>query len=161
MSLRVKFGLIFFIGLLGWAGLAALVYVTPPEPRYQLLAILLLVVAVIGTTAPIWGRIQMRITPKMDRKALPGIALRQAVWTGLIAGSVVVLQLSDLLDGIMILVVVVLFVLLETFLQQRRQYRASRSRSGTNKSNSRRVKGSKLPPPAPKSKAGEGSSKKG
>ena len=87
---------------------------------------MLIVIAITGTTAPLWGRIQQRLTPDIEDETLRWTALRQGLWLGLFVAALIFFRISGLLDWILVLVLGFLFVLLETFLQQRKQWREMR-----------------------------------
>jgi len=119
MSTRTVYFSSLALGLISWGALAALVIYTQPTAFPQLAAgLMLLMVAIIATATPFWGRIQQRRAPKSKEPVLKS-AVRQGVWTALFIAILLVFHFVDLLDWILVLVALMLFVLLETFLQQR------------------------------------------
>ena len=133
MTLRITYFASVSLGVLAWGGLAALIYYFPPESLTLAAALLLLVLAIAGTSVPLWGRLQARLTPKMIQPAVRNAALRQGLWAGLFAASVVVLRLLQLLDWILVLVLLILFIMLETFIQQRSTWRELQSTTNPQK----------------------------
>ncbi len=119
MSTRSVYFSSLALGLISWGALAALVIYTQPTAFPQLAAgLMLLMVAIIATATPFWGRIQQRRAPKSKEPVLKS-AVRQGIWTALFVAILLVFHFVDLLDWILVLVTLVLFVLLETSLQQR------------------------------------------
>lgn len=124
MSPRATYLSSFTIGLLAWGGLAALVVYTKPETPLHIFAALgLLIIAIGGTTTPLWGRIQRRISSPEETGSTPKLAMRQGLWAGMFIASVLMFRFFGLDDWILILVLLILFVMLETFLQQRARWR--------------------------------------
>lgn len=102
------------------AGLAWLVINQPPTNPNVATAIALLVAAVTGLLAPMLGWLHRRV-PFGGRPPTARAALRQALLVGLAAGAVALLQLRGLLDGTLLLGILALVVLVEVFMQSRRQ----------------------------------------
>ena len=111
------------VAVLAWAGLAGLVYLLDPTPVLIPAAAVLAVLAVAATTSPLWLRVQQRLTPGLPAGRLPGVALRQGLWSGLFVAAVLLLRVYHLLDWVLAMVLLALFVMLEAFLQQRSQWR--------------------------------------
>ena len=107
-------------GLLAAVGLGWLVYSTPPTTPNVATALVLLVAAVTGLTAPLLGWLHRRI-PFGGRPPSARAALRQALLLGLAAGAVALLQLRNLLDGTLLLGVLALAALVELFMQSRQE----------------------------------------
>ena len=119
MSIRTAYISSLALGLLSWGALAALANYTKPDAFPQLAGgLVLLLVAISATTMPFWGRIHQRLTSKSQDPILK-IAMRQGLWAGLFVVILLVFHFVDLLDWILVLVTLMLFVLLEAFLQQR------------------------------------------
>jgi hypothetical protein len=109
--------------LAGLAAAAALVWLVinrPPSNPNLATAIVLLVAAVTGLLAPLLGSLHRRV-PFGGRPPTARAALRQALLLGLAAGLIAILQLRGLLDGTLLLGVVALVVLVEVFMQSRRE----------------------------------------
>jgi len=107
------------VAILGLAALAALVYYTAPTTATILLALMLSGLSTAAATAPLLGRIQQKIEPKTPTSSLPRLAIRQGIWAGLYAIFILILHLQKLLDPIFAIVLLVIFILLENFLQTR------------------------------------------
>lgn len=123
MSIRTAYIFSLALGLLAWGALAALVNYTKPDAFPQLAASLaLLMVAIIATTMPFWGRIHQRLSAKSQGPVIK-TAVRQGLWTGLFVVVLIVFRFVGLLDWILVLVTLMLFVLLEAFLQQRDRWK--------------------------------------
>jgi hypothetical protein len=123
MSTRTAYISSLTLGLLSWGALAALVNYTKPDALPQLAAgLALLMVAISATTMPIWGRIHQRLTSKPQDPILK-IAVRQGLWAGLFVAILLTFHFVGLLDWILVLVTLMLFVLLEAFLQQRDRWK--------------------------------------
>lgn len=108
------------IGVVAAAGLAWLVAYTPPTNPNLASAIALLVAAVAGLLAPALGWLHRRI-PFGGRPPTARAALRQALLLGVAAGLIALLQLRRLLDGTLLLGLLALVVLVEVFMQSRRE----------------------------------------
>ena len=119
MSTRSAIFVSLLIGLLGWGALAALIIRTGPEPVFIALALVSAAIAIAGTTMPIWLRLQQRLTPGLRRPDLVAAAAREGVWTGMFVAALLVLHIFSFLDWVLALVLLVLFAMLEAFLQQR------------------------------------------
>ncbi len=125
MSIRIAYISSLALGLLSWGALAALINYTKPDAVPQLAAtLLLLVVAISATTMPFWGRIHQRLTSQAQ-ESIVKTAVRQGLWAGLFVAVLLVFHFVNLLDWILVLVTLVLFVLLEAFLQQRSRWNGS------------------------------------
>jgi len=123
MSIRTAYITSLALGLLAWGALAALVTYTKPDAFPQLAASLaLLMVAISATTMPFWGRIYQRLSAKSPGPVIK-TAVRQGLWTGLFVVVLIVFRFVGLLDWILVLVTLMLFVLLEAFLQQRDRWK--------------------------------------
>jgi len=131
MSIRIAYISSLVLGLFCWGALAALLIYTKPDAIPQLAAALLLLMVAIGaTTMPFWGRIHQRLTSN-SQEPVVNIAIRQAVWAGLFVAILLVFHFVNLLDWILVLVTVILFVLLEAFLQQRSRWNGGEKKTRT------------------------------
>lgn len=119
MSLKVAL-LSLLMGIAASAGLAWLVINRPPTNPNLATAMLLLALAVAGLLAPLLGWLHRRI-PFGGRPPTARAALRQGALLGLAAALIAVLQLRGLLDGTLVLGVLALAVLIEVFMQSRRE----------------------------------------
>ncbi|HEY54195.1 MAG TPA: hypothetical protein G4N94_12155 [Caldilineae bacterium] len=125
MSIRTAYITSFALGLLAWGALAALVTYTQPDASLQLaVSLALLLVAISATTMPFWGRIHQRLSPNSQGLVIK-TAVRQGLWTGLFVIVLLLFHFIDLLDWILVLVTLMLFVLLEAFLQQRDRWKSA------------------------------------
>ncbi|MFZ2489755.1 MAG: hypothetical protein WAZ19_16735 [Anaerolineae bacterium] len=107
-------------GLAAAAGLAWLVINRPPTNPDIATALVLLTLAVTGLVAPFLGVLHRRIAFG-GRPPTVHAALRQGFLLGLAASAVAFLQLRRLLDGTLLLGIAALVVLVEVFMQNRRQ----------------------------------------
>ncbi len=134
MSIRAAYISSLVLGLLCWGALAALLNYTKPDSIPQLAtALFLLVVAIGATTMPIWGRVHQRLTANVQEPVVK-TAVRQGVWAGLFVAILLVFHFVGLLDWILVLVTLILFVLLEAFLQQRSRWNGGGKKTPTAKS---------------------------
>jgi len=131
MSTRTAYISSLVLGLLCWGALAALLNYTQPVAIPQFAAALLLLVVAVGATImPFWGRIHQRLTSNSQEPVVK-TAVRQGVWAGLFIAILLVFQFVGLLDWILVLVTLVLFVLLEAFLQQRSRWKGGGKKTQT------------------------------
>jgi hypothetical protein len=86
-----------FLALVGWGGLAALIFYTLPTLGPRWLFFFLAVIALTGTSLPVVYFFNRRFpsTPPAE----PGVYLRQAIWVGVYAGTLAWLQLGRMLSG--------------------------------------------------------------
>ena len=133
MKPRIAILISVLVAMAAWVGLAGLVRQFQPTPTLLAAALALVAIAVSGTTMPFWYLLQRRLAPKRSPKTLVGVALREGVWTGLFAAALLFLRVNDLLNGVLVLVVVVVLFLLETFLQQRGAARLADSAGSANR----------------------------
>ncbi len=144
----------FVVALLAWAGLAALVMYAQPAPTLIAIAAPIIVLAVGASATPLWLLVQRRLAPAVEQKALGRVALREGLWTGLYTAALAFLRLNGFLDWVLALVLLVIFVLLETFLQQRSQRQQTPRKppgGGKAPSSSSVAKQRSTPAPVPKS----------
>ncbi|NOZ49493.1 MAG: hypothetical protein GXP37_05505 [Chloroflexi bacterium] len=107
------------ITILGAGALAAFTYYNPPSFAAMVLALMLVGITTAAATAPVLGRVQQKIVPQTPASVLPRLAIRQGIWAGLYVISLIILHLQNLLDAIFMLVLFIIFMLLENFLQTR------------------------------------------
>ncbi|MCO6451045.1 MAG: hypothetical protein J5I90_09700 [Caldilineales bacterium] len=148
MSTRTFVALSILIAILAWVGLALMFNYLEPLRSYQALAIPLVIIAVGGTTAPLWRTLQRRITPDRDDSKLNRMAVRQGLWAGLFVAILLTLRVFRVLDWVLVLVAAALFIMLEVFIQQREQWKQVQSRMPRNSrsSGSSRSQSSPTPP---------------
>ncbi len=133
MSTRIAYISSLALGLLCWGALAAILIYTKPDAIPQLGgALLLLVVAISASTMPFWGRIHQRINSTSQEPTVK-TAVRQGVWAGLFVAILLVFHFVGLLDWILVLVTLILFALLEAFLQQRSRWNSGGKKAQTQK----------------------------
>ncbi len=104
---------------LGIAALGAFTYTNPPSFAAIILALLLLFISVAAASTPIMGNVQRKVNPHTPEELLPRLAIREGVWAGLYVVLLVVLRIRDLFDPLAALVLLVIFLLVESFLQGR------------------------------------------
>ena len=114
------------LGVLAAAGLGVLAYAVPPSPPWIALALLLIALTVMGLSASVWGLIVHKLAPKSSAESAMLMGLRLGLWTGLFVASVLLLQLLGFTDRVLILVILALLIMIETFLQQN----AARKKTG-------------------------------
>jgi hypothetical protein len=112
--------LLLLLSVAAAAALGWLIYTTPPTNPNVATAMVLLVTAVAGLMAPLLGWLHRRI-PFGGRPPSTQAALRQGLLLGLAAAAIALLQLRGLLDGTLLLGVLALVVLVEVFMQSRRE----------------------------------------
>lgn len=127
MSTRSAIIISLLIGSLAWGALAALIMLAGPHPSYVALALALTAIALAATSIPMWLRLQQRIAPHIGKRDLLAAATREGIWTGLFVAALLVLRVFRFLDWVLALVLLVLFAMLEVFLQQRRQEASAKS----------------------------------
>jgi len=107
------------LGLASWVALAYLVLTRPPDAIGQTIFFALFFVAVTGTILP-FVRILHRAFPILTgRYHTRGVALRQSIWIGLFAAGVAGLYAARLRDLALIAILGTIFVLIESFWQQK------------------------------------------
>ena len=106
------------VGGTAWGTLAFLVLAESPEGWALIAFFPLLALALAGIATPIIRLLHQRFIPRKRRPG-PGVALRQALWTGLFVTFCAALQLARQLDIVLVLGLGVIFMLLEGLLQRR------------------------------------------
>ena len=117
-------------GALASAGLAALVIYMPPTTVWTALALALIVVIVMGFSAPVWRAVLHRFMPKKDAREITILGFRFGLWSGIFIASIFLLRIMGFTDRVLILAILALLIMIEMFLQQ----------SGTRKKTSRRTR---------------------
>lgn len=108
------------LGLGGWAGVAYLVTIYPPDPLPQAIFYLLFFTAVSGTAVPL-VLVMHRLFPALvGAHRTRAVALRQSAWIGLFATGVLGLRAARLRDLALVVILGTVLILLEAFWQQRR-----------------------------------------
>ena len=131
--MKSRFPLISFItGLLATGGLAALIYTQAPTSLLIVLALMLLLLAVWGLTAPVWILFFRKILSQERQQMLAGMGLRFGLWSGIFVTTLTVLQLIGFLERVFVLTTLAMLMLAEMFIQQKK--------AGQNKSSRKRKK---------------------
>ena len=107
----------FFLMLIGWSGLAALVWYTPPTVWPRWLFFFLSVLAFTGTTIPVVAFLNIRFpsTPP----ATIGTVMRQALWVGIYFSTLEWLRIARVLSVAIALLVAAAFIAAESLLRVR------------------------------------------
>jgi hypothetical protein len=106
-----------FLALVGWGGLAALIYYTLPTLGPRWLFFFLTVIALTGTSLPVVYFFNRRFpsTPPAE----PGVFLRQAIWVGVFSGTLAWLQLGRMLSLTPAAIIAGALILIEGLLRMR------------------------------------------
>ena len=108
------------MGVLAWAGLAALIITQPPRIGGQLwLFFVLLCVAISCTILPFVRYLNVRLTPLTRDLPQSGVILRQSVWFGLFVMVCAWLQIPRVLSLPMATLLALAFIGVEIFLRIR------------------------------------------
>jgi len=108
------------MGVLAWAGLAALIITQPPRIGGQLwLFFVLLCVAISCTILPFVRYLNVRLTPLTRDLPPSGVILRQSVWFGLFVMVCAWLQIPRVLSLPMATLLALAFIGVEIFLRIR------------------------------------------
>lgn len=108
------------MGVLAWAGLAALIITQPPRIGGQLwLFFVLLCVAISCTILPFVRYLNVRLTPLTRDLPPSGVILRQSVWFGLFVMVCAWLQIPRVLSLPMATLLALAFIGVEIFLRVR------------------------------------------
>ncbi len=121
------FGLV--MGLLTMISLAFLIIQFPPSMSHQLLALILILLMVVGFTAPIWRRILRKFIPSAREEETASMGLRFGLWTGLFIATLLFLRVMHFMDRILILAILALLIMIEMFLQQHAAQKRAKQRS--------------------------------
>ncbi len=105
------------LALVGWGGLAALIFYTLPTLGPRWLFFFLAVMALTGTSLPVVYFFNRRFpsTPPPE----PGVYLRQAIWVGVYAGTLAWLQLGRMLSVTPAAIIAGALILIEGLLRMR------------------------------------------
>lgn len=106
------------VGALSLAGLGAMVYNTTPSNALTVLALLLVLLAVTGLTAPFWRLFLRRILSKRSGREITGMGLRFGLWSGVFATGVLLLQVLGFMNQVLILALLALLIMIEMLFQQ-------------------------------------------
>ena len=106
------------VGALALAGLGALVYSAPPSNALTALALLLVLLAVTGLTAPFWRLLLRRILSKRPDREITGMGLRFGLWSGVFITGVILLQVLGFMNQVLILALLALLIMIEMLFQQ-------------------------------------------
>jgi hypothetical protein len=109
--------IILFLMLIGWSGLAALVWYTPPTVWPRWLFFFLSVLAFTGTAIPVVAFLNMRFPSAPP--ATIGTVMRQALWVGIYFPTLEWLRISRVLSLAIALLVAAAFIAAEALLRVR------------------------------------------
>ncbi len=118
MNSRLSITISLLVGALALAGLGALVYSAPPSNALTALALLLVLLAVTGLTAPFWRLLLRRILSKRTDREITGMGLRFGLWSGVFATGVILLQVLGFMNQVLILALLALLIMIEMLFQQ-------------------------------------------
>lgn len=110
-----------FLALLGWGGLAAIIFLALPTLGPRWLFFFLGVVAITGTALPVTYFLNRRF--QGDRAAEPYVVIREAIWVGIFGTAIAWLQLGRMLSNTVVLVLALVFILIEGVLRMRERAR--------------------------------------
>lgn len=101
--------------VLGWGGLITLMNTTAPTLGPRWLFFFLIVVALTGTAMPASAYLNHRFptNPPVE----PSVVLRQALWVGIYASTIVWLNYGDVLNGTIALTLFIGLAILESLLR--------------------------------------------
>lgn len=107
----------FVLGIIGWSGVLAVIFLTLPTLGPRWLFYFLLTLALIGTSLPIVTYLNLRFPG--DPPASGGVVLREAIWIGIYGDLLVWLLPGGVLNPALALFLAIGFVLIEIFLRLR------------------------------------------
>jgi hypothetical protein len=107
----------FFLMLIGWSGLAALVWYTPPTVWPRWLFFFLSVLAFTGTAIPVVAFLNIRF--RSAPPATIGTVMRQALWFGIYFPTLEWLRISRVLTLAIAILVAAAFIAAEALLRVR------------------------------------------
>ena len=106
--------------IVGWGGLAHLVFNTRPRIGGEIwLFFILLQIAVTGSAIPIMRLVGQRLARKPDGGPQTGVTVRRSVWAGIITVTSAWLLIPRYLTLPILLGLVLLFLVIEIFLRNR------------------------------------------
>ncbi len=103
--------------LIGWGGLAMLVFFTLPTVFPRWLFFFLSVVAFSGTALPFTAYLNYRFPSKVP--IIPGVIFRQSVWMGVYGATLLWLQIGHVLSLSLAILLALGFVVIEWLLRLR------------------------------------------
>jgi hypothetical protein len=105
------------LAVIGWGGLAGLIFYTLPTLGPRWLFFFLTVIALTGTSLPVVYFFNRRFpsTPPAE----PGVYLRQAIWIGVYGGTLTWLQLGRMLSLTPAAIIAAALILIEGLLRMR------------------------------------------
>jgi hypothetical protein len=106
-----------FLMLIGWSGLAVLVWYTPPTIWPRWLFFFLSVLAFTGTAIPVAAFLNIRFPSSPP--ATTGTVMRQALWVGIYFSTLEWLRISRVLSLAIALLVAAAFIAAEALLRVR------------------------------------------
>jgi hypothetical protein len=118
MNARLTMSGSLLVGVASLAGLAALINLEQPSKWLIGLGLLLVVLAMLGFTAPVWRLIMKKVSPKSSSSEVTVMGLRLGLWSGIFVASVILLRILNFMDRVLILAVLALLIMIEMFLQQ-------------------------------------------
>ena len=109
------------LALIGWGGLAAVIWFTLPTLGPRWLFFFLGVLALSGTMLPLVYFLNRRFPS--NPPAEPGVILRQAIWVGVYGSVLAWLQLGRMLSPMVAGVIAIALLLTEVLLRMREKAR--------------------------------------
>jgi hypothetical protein len=115
---------------LGWAGLYAVVFYTPPTLGPRWLFFFLCTLAATGTLLPVMAFLNRRFPGSPP--ATPGVVMRQAVWVGVYVATLAWLQIGRVLTLAIALLLAAGLLIIEWLLRlrERSQWKPDREANG-------------------------------
>lgn len=110
-----------FLAVLGWGGLAALLYLSLPTLGPRWLFFFLVVVALTGTILPVVYFLNRRFPAKPPVE--PSVLIRQALWVGIYGSALAWLQLGRMVTTTAAVVLALVFILVEGVIRMRERAR--------------------------------------
>ena len=112
--------LFLLLGLSGWAGVAYLITVYPPDPLPQAIFYPLFFLAMASSAVPLVAMMHRLFPTLAGAHRTKSVVLRQSVWIGLFTTGVLGLRAARLRDLVLVVILGTVLILLETLWQQRR-----------------------------------------
>ena len=106
------------MGVLSLAGLGALIYLEAPSNTWIAAGLLLVVLTIMGFTAPLWRLVMKKIIPGNNGDGATMAGLRLGLWSGIFVASVLLLKIVNFMDRVLILAILAMLIMIEMFLQQ-------------------------------------------
>jgi hypothetical protein len=114
------------LAVIGWAGLASLVFLTLPTVGPRWLFFFLGVLALTGSALPFLAFLNRRFPSAPP--ATSGVILRQSLWVGIYGATLTWLQIGRVLTLPMAMVLAIGLVIIEWLLRLREKARSQRKR---------------------------------